>query len=111
MFSDTDIIGMLEVLIDNMVVLLSTDSRHSYGYVPYVVSLLKYVNYVLSLNSSKFDNYVYCIFTIELEIKDTTYGATSTSFLDIHPENGQRGTRLYDKKEDFNFTIVNFPFK
>ena len=37
----------------------------------------------------------------------------SASYLDLHIEIGNEGrlrTQLYDKRDDFNFPIVNFPF-
>jgi hypothetical protein len=53
------------------------------------------------------------IYPIELEIKDTTYTDISASYLDLHLEIDSEGwlrTKLYDKRDDFNFPIVNFPF-
>ena len=49
----------------------------------------------------------------ELEIKDTTESNTSASFLDLLlsiESDGQLRTFLYDKRDDFNFHITNFPF-
>jgi hypothetical protein len=49
----------------------------------------------------------------ELEIKDTTDTDRSASYLDIHFEidsEGRLRTKLYDKRDDYNFPIVNFPF-
>jgi hypothetical protein len=37
----------------------------------------------------------------------------SASYLDLHTEidnGGRLRTKLYDKRDDFNFPIVNFPF-
>ena len=48
----------------------------------------------------------------QLEVNDTTDNQTSASYLDIHLEidNGGRfKTKLYDKRDDFTFPIVNFP--
>ena len=48
----------------------------------------------------------------ELEIKETTDSALSTSFLDLYLEfddSGQLSTKIYDKRDDFNFKIINFP--
>jgi hypothetical protein len=53
------------------------------------------------------------IYSIELEIKDTTDTDKSASYLDLLLEidsEGQLRTKLYDKRDDFNFAIVNFPF-
>ena len=53
------------------------------------------------------------IYPIELEINDTTDTAKSGSYLDLHLEidNEDRlKTKLHDKRDDFSFPIVNFPF-
>ena len=44
------------------------------------------------------------------EIKETTETAASSSYLDCYLYNGKLTTRLYDKRDDFNFPIVKFPF-
>ena len=49
----------------------------------------------------------------ELKIKGTTESNTSASFLDLLLSIGKDGqllTFLYDKRDDFNFHIINFPF-
>jgi hypothetical protein len=49
----------------------------------------------------------------ELEIKDTTEFDNFASYLDILliiDSNGRLTTSLYDKRYDFDFAIVNFPF-
>ena len=49
----------------------------------------------------------------ELEIKDTTESNTSASYLDLLMSIGRDGqlhTSLFDKLNDFNFHITNFPF-
>jgi hypothetical protein len=53
------------------------------------------------------------IYPIELEIKNTTDTDTFASYLDLHLEidnEGRLRTKHYDKRDDFNFPIVNFPF-
>jgi hypothetical protein len=68
---------------------------------------------VLSLSNSIFGDFVDCIYPIELEIKDTTYTDRSASQHYLHLEidsEGRLRTKLYDKRDDFNFPIVNFPF-
>ena len=52
------------------------------------------------------------IYPPELEIRETTDTASSASFLDLYLEfddNGQLSTKIYDKWDDFNFKIINFP--
>ena len=73
----------------------------------------RYIDDVLSLNNSGFGDFVDRIYPIELEIKDTTHTDTSASYLDLHLEidsEGRLTTKLYDKRDDFNFPIVNFSF-
>ena len=52
------------------------------------------------------------IYPPELEVKETTDTASSASFLDLYLEfddSGQISTKIYDKRDDFNFKIINFP--
>jgi hypothetical protein len=52
------------------------------------------------------------IYPSELEVKETTDAASSASFLDLSLEfddSGQLSTKIYDKRDDFNFKIINFP--
>jgi hypothetical protein len=73
----------------------------------------RYIDDVISLNNSRFGDFVDRIYPIELEIKDTTDTDRSASYLDLHLEIDSEGwlrTKLYDKRDDFNFPIVNFPF-
>jgi hypothetical protein len=74
---------------------------------------LHYIYDVLSLNNSRFGDFVYCIYPIEPELKDTTDADRSASYLDLHLEidsEGRLRAKHYDKRDDFNFPIVNFPF-
>ena len=53
------------------------------------------------------------IYPIELEIKYTTDTDRSASYLGLHLEidsEGRLRTKSYDKRDDFNFSVVNFPF-
>jgi hypothetical protein len=73
----------------------------------------RYIDDVLSLNNTRYGDFVDRIYPIELEIKNTTYTDRSASYLDLHLEidsDGRFRTKLYDKRDDFNFPIVNFPF-
>ena len=67
----------------------------------------------LSLNNSRLGDFVDRIYPIELEIKNITDTDRSASYLDLHLEidsEGQLRTKRYDKRDDFNFPIVSFPF-
>ena len=57
--------------------------------------------------------WLYWCYLSELEIKDTTDVPKWTNYLDLHlefDEDGKLFTRLYHKRDDFDFPIVNFPY-
>ena len=73
----------------------------------------RYIDDVLSINNPDFENYLGQMYPPELEIKDTTESNTSASYLDLLlsiGRDGQLRTSLYDKRDDFNFHMTNFPF-
>ena len=68
---------------------------------------------VLSRNNCKLGYFVYRIYDIALEIKNITDTARYVSYLDLHLEIDRENrlrTKLYDKRDDLNFPIVNLPF-
>ena len=72
----------------------------------------RYIDDVLSINNSRFAEFLPLIYPPELEVKETTDTASSASFLDLYLEfddSGQLSTKIYDKRDDFNFKIINFP--
>ena len=73
----------------------------------------RYIDDVLSINNPEFENYLGQMYPVELEINDTTEIKTSASYLDLLlsiGRDGQLHTSIYDKRDDFNFRITNFPF-
>ena len=72
----------------------------------------RYIDDVLSINNSRFAEFLPLIYPPELEVKEITNTASSASFLDLYLEfddSGQLSTKIYDKRDDFNFKIINFP--
>ena len=72
----------------------------------------RFIDDVLSINNSRFAEFLPLIYPPELEVKETTDTASSASFLDLYLEfddSGQLSTKIYDKRDDFNFKIINFP--
>ena len=66
-----------------------------------------YIDDVLSINNSRFAEFLPLIYPPELEVKDT---ASSASFLDLYLEfddSSQLSTNIYDKRDDFNFKFIN----
>ena len=73
----------------------------------------RYIDDVLSISNPEFENYLGQMYPVELEIKDTTESNTSASYLDLLlsiGRDGQLHTSIYEKRDDFNFHITNFPF-
>jgi hypothetical protein len=67
----------------------------------------RYIDDVLSLNNSRFCDFVDRIYPIELEIKNTTDTDRSTSYLDLHLEIASVGrlrTKLYNKRDLIQFS-------
>ena len=62
--------------------------------------------------NTKCVGYLEFIYPRELEIKETTETAASSSYLEcyLYIDSRKLTTRLYDKRDDFNFPIVNCPF-
>jgi hypothetical protein len=72
----------------------------------------RYIDDVLSINNSRFAEFLQLIYPPELDIKETTDTASSASFLNLYLEfddSGQLSTKIYDKRDDFNFKIIHFP--
>ena len=72
----------------------------------------RYIDDLLSLDNPKFKDFVGEIYPAELELKKTNESDMSAPYLDllinIEPNNSIY-CKLYDKRDDFNFDIVNFP--
>jgi hypothetical protein len=76
-------------------------------------STFRYIDNALFINNDPFDSYVDSIYPSELKIVNSTESSTSASYLDILLNIvalGKLTTQLYDKLDDFNFVIVNFPY-
>ena len=72
----------------------------------------RYIDDLLSVNNKYFKDYVSDIYPDALELKETTESNTSCSFLDLllFDDDGELKSRVYDKRDDFNFEIVNYPY-
>ena len=67
-----------------------------------------YIDDLLTLNNSGFASKIPYIYPPELDLKKTTESPSTVSYLDILITNGQYVTAVYDKRDSFNFSIVNF---
>jgi hypothetical protein len=66
--------------------LIAITYQNSFSYIT-----VSYIDDVLSLNNSRFGDFVDRIYPIEFEIKDTTDTDRSTSYLDLHLEMDSEG--------------------
>ena len=67
---------------------------------------------VLNINNVYFENMVSQIYPSELQLNKANASDTEAAFLDLHLSisNDIVSTKIYDKRDDFDFEIVNFPF-
>ena len=64
----------------------------------------------LNINNAYFDTMV--IYPSELQLNKANTSDTEAAFLELHlsVSNDIVSTKIYDKRDDFDFEIVNFPF-
>ena len=72
----------------------------------------RYLDDILNINNVYFDNMVIQIYPSELQLNKANASDTEATFLDLHLSisNDIVSTQIYDKRDDFDFEIVNFPF-
>ena len=72
----------------------------------------RYLDDILNINNVYFDNMVSQIYPSELLLNKANASDTEAAFLDLHLSisNDIVSTKIYDKRDDFDFEIVNFPF-
>ena len=72
----------------------------------------RYLDDILNINNVYFDNMVSQIYPSELQLNKANASDTEVAFLDLHLSisNDIVSTKIYDKRDDFDFEIVNFPF-
>ena len=62
----------------------------------------RYIDDILSINNSRFAEFLPLIYPPELEVKETTDTAPSASLFDLYLEfddSGQHSTKIYDKRD------------
>ena len=67
---------------------------------------------ILNINNVYFDNTVSQIYPSELQLNKANISDTEAAFFGLHLSisNDIVSTKIYDKRDDFDFEIVNFPF-
>ena len=72
----------------------------------------RYLNGISNFNNVYFATMVSQIYPSELQLNKTNTSDTEVAFLDLHLSisNDIVSNEIYDKRDDFDFEIVNFPF-
>ena len=72
----------------------------------------RYLDDILNINNVYFDNMVSQIYPSELQLNKANTSDTEAAFLDLHLSfyNDIVSAKIYDKRDDFDFDIVNFAF-
>ena len=72
----------------------------------------RYFDDILNITNVYFDNMVSQIYPSELQLNNAITSDTKATFLDLHLtiSDGIVSTKIYDKRDDFDFEIFNFPF-
>ena len=72
----------------------------------------RYMDDILNIDNVYFDKMVSQIFPSEPQLNKANTSNTKAAFLDLHLSisNDIVSTKIYDKLDDFDFEIVNFPF-
>ena len=68
----------------------------------------RYLDVILNIHYVYFDNMVNQIYLSELQLNEANTSYTEAASLSI--SNGIVSTKIYDKRDDFDFESVNFPF-
>ena len=72
----------------------------------------RYIDDLISADNKRFKEYVPKMYPKELILKQTNQNDKEAEYLDLSvkiKDDGNIVTKLYDKRDDFNFDIVNFP--
>ena len=71
-----------------------------------------YIDDLLSLNNPTLSEHLDQIYPSELDIKETSDSTKSDSYPDLFHDIDQEKnvSKIFDKRDDANFSIVNFPY-
>ena len=75
-------------------------------------STSRYLDDLLNIDNPYFEGMVNRIYPPELQLNKAITSDTEATFLDLHLSisNGFDSSKIYDKRDDFDFDIVNYPF-
>ena len=92
--------------------MLSLSEYNQFDVIEAFNSTFRYLDDQLNIDYNFFDSMVNRIYPSELQLNKANVSDTEASFLDLHLSisDGFVKTKFYDKRDDLEFDIVNFPF-
>ena len=92
--------------------MLSLSDDNQSGVIEAFNSTSRYLDDLLNIDNNFFDSMDNRIYPSELQLNKANVSDAEASFLDLHLSisDGFVNTKIYDKRDDFDFDIVNFPF-
>ena len=92
--------------------MLSLSDNNQTGIIEAFNSTSRSLDDLLNINNSYFEQMVVQIYPTELQLNKANSSDTEASFLDLNSSitNDIVCSKIYDKRDDFNFEIVIFPF-
>ena len=92
--------------------MLSFSEDNQSGVIEAFNSISRYLDDLLNIDNNFFDSMVNRIYSSELQLNKVNVSDAKALFLDLHLSisDGFVKTKIYDKRDDFDFYIVNFPF-
>ena len=75
-------------------------------------STSRYLDDLLNIDNPYFEGMVNRIYPPELQLNNANTSDAEAPFLDLHLSisNGFVSSKIYDKRDDFDFDVVNFPY-
>ena len=91
--------------------MLSLSEDNQSGAIEAFNSTSRYLDDLLNIDNDFFDSMVNRIYPSELQLNKANVADAEASFFDLHLSisDGFVQTKIYDKRDDFDFDIVNFP--
>ena len=92
--------------------MLSLSEDNQYDVIEAFNSTSRYLADLLNIDNNFFDSMVNRIYPSQLQLNKANVSDAEASFLDLHLSisDGFVKTKIYDKRDNFDFDIVNFPF-
>ena len=92
--------------------MLSLSEDNQSGVIEAFNSTSRYLDDLLNIDNNSFDSMVNRIYPSDLHLNKANVSDAEASFLDLHSSisDGFVQTKIYNKRDDFDFDIVNFPF-